>query len=47
MIALSVLAFLVSLVAGANVIRGKNSDGTRDDDERIWLGLSRSFDWLP
>lgn len=37
----------LSLVAGANVIRGKNSDGTRDDDERIWLGLSRSFDWLP
>ncbi len=37
----------LSLVAGANVIRGRDSNGSREDDDRIWLGLSRSFDWLP
>lgn len=37
----------MSVVAGANIIRGKDSNGKREDDERVWLGLSRSFDWLP
>lgn len=37
-----------ALVAGVSVIRasGENSD-PEDDDERIYLGLSRSFDFLP
>lgn len=37
----------LSLVAGASVIRSKQQNGERDEDERVWLGLSRSFDWLP
>ncbi|WP_295045367.1 hypothetical protein [uncultured Paracoccus sp.] len=35
-----------SLVAGANVIRSKDSDGTRDDEERVYLGVNRSFSFL-
>lgn len=34
-----------ALVAGASVIRGKDSDGTRDDEERVYLGVNRSFDF--
>lgn len=41
------LASELSLVAGASVIRSKQQNGERDEDERVWLGLSRSFDWLP
>ncbi len=37
----------LSLVAGASVIRSKQQNGERDEDERVWLGISRSFDWLP
>lgn len=39
----------LSLVAGASITRSSR-DGTRDsddDDERIYLGVSRSFDWRP
>lgn len=41
------LASELSLVAGASVIRSKQQNGERDEDERVWLGISRSFDWLP
>lgn len=39
----------LSLVAGANIIRtnSDNNNGEDDDDERVYLGLSRSFNWLP
>ncbi len=36
-----------SLVAGASIIRSKNSDGERDDEERIYVGVNRSFNFLP
>ncbi|MBK4218138.1 hypothetical protein JJJ17_19600 [Paracoccus caeni] len=38
----------MSLVAGANVVRrsGGNND-TREDDERIYMGVNRTFNWLP
>ena len=35
-----------ALVAGANIIRSKNSSGTREDEERVYLGVNRSFDFL-
>lgn len=35
-----------SLVLGASVIRSTDSNGERDDEERIYLGLNRSFDFL-
>lgn len=37
----------ISVVAGINVTRARQSDGTRDDTERVYIGLSRSFDFLP
>lgn len=37
----------ISVVAGVNLTRARQSGGTRDDSERIYLGLSRSFDFLP
>ena len=39
----------LSLVAGANITRSSsdNSDDGDDDDERVYLGISRTFDWLP
>ena len=36
-----------SLVAGANIIRSKDSDGQRDDEERVYVGVNRSFSFLP
>ena len=36
-----------SLVAGASVIRSKGSSGTRDDEERVYVGVNRSFIFLP
>ncbi|GHG11613.1 hypothetical protein [Paracoccus aerius] len=36
-----------SLVAGASIIRSKDSDGVRDDEERIYVGVNRSFNFLP
>ncbi len=36
-----------SLVAGANVIRSKDSTGERDDEERVYVGVNRSFSFLP
>ena len=36
-----------SFVAGANIIRSKDSNGTRDDEERIYVGVNRSFSFLP
>ncbi|WP_146038723.1 hypothetical protein [Paracoccus sp. SY] len=36
-----------SLVAGASVIRSKDSNGTRDDEERVYVGVNRSFTFLP
>lgn len=36
-----------SLVAGASVIRSKDSEGTRDDEEQIFLGVNRAFSFLP
>ena len=36
-----------SLVAGASIIRSKDSDGQRDDEERVYLGVNRSFSFLP
>ncbi|WP_265501112.1 hypothetical protein [Paracoccus beibuensis] len=38
-----------SVVAGLNVTRSRESGGLRDDDdeERIYVGLSRSFDFMP
>lgn len=36
-----------SLVAGASVIRSKDSAGQRDDEERVYLGVNRSFSFLP
>ena len=35
------------LVAGASIIRSKEEDGTRDDEERVYLGVNRSFSFLP
>lgn len=35
-----------SLVAGARIIRSKDSDGERDDEERVYLGVNRSFSFL-
>lgn len=42
------LANNLSLVAGANVVKS-SSDGGEDetDDKRIYLGINRSFDFLP
>lgn len=37
----------ISLVAGANIIRSEEQNGEREDDERVFLGLSRTFDFLP
>lgn len=34
------------LVAGASVIRSKDSQDTRKDEERVYLGVNRSFDFL-
>ena len=36
-----------ALVAGASIIRSKDSNGTRDDEERVYLGVNRSFSFLP
>lgn len=36
-----------SLVAGGSIIRSKNSSGTRDDEERVYVGVNRSFSFLP
>lgn len=36
-----------SLVAGADIIRSKDSRGERDDEERIYVGVNRSFSFLP
>lgn len=36
-----------SVVAGLSITRSRKSDGLRDDEERIYVGLSRSFDFLP
>lgn len=37
-----------SLVAGASIIRSSNDDDDdEDDDDRVYLGISRSFTWLP
>jgi hypothetical protein len=36
-----------SLVAGASVIRSKNSSGIRDDEERVYVGVNRSFSFVP
>lgn len=36
-----------SVVAGLNMTRARDASGTRDDNERVYLGLSRSFDFLP
>ena len=36
-----------SLVAGASVIRSKNSSGIRDDEERVYVGVNRSFSFMP
>ncbi|SNR67036.1 hypothetical protein [Paracoccus sediminis] len=36
-----------SLVAGASIIRSKDSNDTRDDEERVYLGINRSFSFLP
>lgn len=35
-----------ALVAGANIIRSKDGDGTREDEERVYLGVNRSFSFL-
>lgn len=37
----------LSLVAGASITRSSSDDDDDDDDERVYLGISRSFDWLP
>lgn len=37
----------LSVVAGYNRTRGKSSSGRHSDDDRLYLGLSRSFDWRP
>ena len=39
----------LSLVAGANITRSSSDDDDddNDDDERVYLGVSRTFDWLP
>lgn len=37
----------LSLVSGFDITRGRNKNGLRDDEERIYVGLSRSFDFLP
>ncbi|WP_306752238.1 hypothetical protein [Paracoccus actinidiae] len=36
-----------SLVAGASVIRSKDSSGIRDDEERVYVGVNRSFSFMP
>ena len=36
-----------SLVAGASILRSKNSSGIRDDEERVYLGVNRSFSFMP
>lgn len=36
-----------ALVAGASIIRSKDSNGTRDDEERLYVGVNRSFSFLP
>lgn len=39
-----------SLVAGASIIRSTDDDGTDgkdDDEERVYLGVNRSFSFLP
>ncbi|WP_374301328.1 hypothetical protein [Paracoccus sp. (in: a-proteobacteria)] len=35
-----------ALVAGASIIRSKDSDGQRDDEDRVYLGINRSFSFL-
>ncbi|MFC3169441.1 hypothetical protein [Paracoccus fontiphilus] len=35
-----------ALVAGANIIRSKDGDGERDDEDRVYLGVNRSFSFL-
>ena len=37
----------LSLNAGYTMVRGKSGDGSRNDDERLFLGINRSFDFLP
>lgn len=37
----------LSLSAGVNVVRAREDDGERDDSERIYLGIGRSFNFLP
>ena len=36
-----------ALVAGASIIRSKDSNGTRDDEERVYLGVNRNFNLFP
>lgn len=38
----------ISLTAGANMIKSSSGDDDREtDDKRVYLGISRSFDFLP
>lgn len=36
-----------SLVAGYSIIRSDDDDADKDDDDRIYLGINRTFSWLP
>lgn len=36
-----------SAVAGINIVRSRDNGGIRDDEERIFVGLGRSFNFLP
>ena len=36
-----------SLVAGYSIIRSDDDDDDKDDDDRIYLGINRTFSWLP
>lgn len=37
----------ISLVAGASIVRSDSDRRDKDDDERVYLGLTRAFNWLP
>ncbi|MBU2958954.1 hypothetical protein Q4511_13565 [Paracoccus sp. 1_MG-2023] len=37
----------IALSAGVNILRSREDDGERDDNERIYLGLGKSFNFLP
>lgn len=37
----------LALVAGYTMVRSKDGDGARNDDDRLFLGINRDFNFLP